>query len=1204
MPRPIMLYRDAVIQSLENRTLFSTYALASVAPFASPPSDALVMDSAGNLYGATTAGGTNGDGSIYEVSGGTNVAATLASFGGGSGGSTPIGPMAIDSTGDLFGVTAYGGANGLGSIYELPHGGTSIVTLTSFDGVNGATPGHAGVILDSSGDIFGATSGGGNTGGDGVVYELPHGSYMIDTLATFAGGDSGNPQGRLVLNSSGELFGTTRSVGGNGTVYEVAAGSGTITTLVTFNGSDGQYPSGVMVSDSAGDLFGTTQNGGAHNGGTVFEVPANTTNLVTLVSFDASRHPVNAGLVLDSSGNLFGTTSSDSINTDGTVFEVAHGTGTAVTLAALDLSIGQSPSALISDGAGGFFGVTQGGSGSVFRLTQSSTGPQATQNYLQVSSSSVAVGQSVTFTAYLSSATPLGEVPTGTVTFTNSDGAVLGTAMLDVTGTANLTLSSLAIGNYAVSASYGGDANSLSSSSAAQTVTVAADTYGPFSDSFAASSTRPAGTSLGVLPVESSPSDSWISSGADDFVFSSTTANTLTASDTGTDVARVYRALQSGTYTVAANLWPGTDSADPWVGVGFLDSGKDPATGDPLILRIQSAGQYELDAQGTGGSPVVLASGTLDASTWSASSPPRVDLTWNTAAGVATASINGVAIATNLDLSIAGANSSDVNSVGFFKQGGSDDSLAISNFNFGTNAEPSTTALIGQLDPTFGSGGLASNNLGFTQFVGSASDGAGTLVLGDAATGFAVARLDTDGSVDQTFGTHGIVSGSFGNATDTAAAITVLDDNTILVAGTANGSLFAVEHFSSTGAAIGSTVLNPFAAGSTDVAHAMAVAPDGTIYLAGQSNGDFAVAAIDETGAAVSSFGANGIATVDLGGDDDAYAVGVQSNGRVVLAGETTNSAGVGSVALARFRSDGTLDKSFHHGTVTSNFRGLDDGVDTIAFAKGGKIIVGGWSADSDTSCSTLLAEYTATGHLIKAFGGVVNVPLSGDTGVTQIAIDGQGNVDVAGKEIPGLGAFDGDTNVFVLRFNQKGKSIALQNDSPYIDLDATAGGTVPTGVLKAFETSGNGTLQLPASGNLNLLADAGGQTTEGSVIGSKVELQATFANKLPTKATAGKRLHIAIWLTENGNLPVKGQFNIAYSLAPDGLLIDAIAIHSATVNVSLKPNKHRVYRTTLTLPANLQGNYTLVAHFAGLSDLSVVSSVATSALIAITPGK
>ena len=234
--------RPAVIQPLEARMLFSTYTLSDVAAFSSPPADALVTDTAGHFFGTTTAGGFDSDGSIYEVDNGTVI--TLASFTGAAAGLTPAGPIAIDSAGDLFGTTVYGGANGLGTIFELVHNSGTINTLASFDGTDGATPGHAGVILDSAGDLFGATSGGGNTGGDGVVYELPNNSSTIAVLGTFAGGDSADPQGRLVLDSSGNLFGTTRSVGGNGTVFEVVANSNAITTLVTFNGSNGQYPHG------------------------------------------------------------------------------------------------------------------------------------------------------------------------------------------------------------------------------------------------------------------------------------------------------------------------------------------------------------------------------------------------------------------------------------------------------------------------------------------------------------------------------------------------------------------------------------------------------------------------------------------------------------------------------------------------------------------------------------------------------------------------------------------------------------------------------------------------------------------------------------------------------------------------------------------------------------------------------------------------
>ena len=1205
------LPRRALVQPLEPRTLFSTFALSDVASFTSAPSDALVENQAGTFFGTTPGGGANGAGSIYQVTS-SGVVTTLASFSGGGGaGSTPTGPIAIDSAGNLFGTTVYGGAGGEGAIYELPHGSGTITVLASFDGANGATPGHAGVILDPAGDLFGATSGGGNTGGDGVVYELPHGSSTIDVLATFAGGDSADPQGRLVRDSAGNLFGTTRSVGGNGTVYEVAAGSHTITTLATFNGTNGQYPTGVLLEDSSGNLFGTTQSGGANNGGTLFEVPAGGA-VVTVASLDASHNPIDSGLVIDTAGDVYGTTSSNPTNGDGSLFEVRAGTGTAVTLATFDGTLGSGPTALVSDGDNGLYGIATGGgansAGALFHLSQTSSGPQATTTALQVSNSTSVTGQSVTFTAIVAPPSANDETPAGTVSFT-ANGNFLGSATLSSNGEASLSTTALPIGDNTVIASYAGDDDSLNSDSPAVVVSVTSSSSSPFSDSFAASSSRAAGTSLGGSAVESSPSDTWITSGGG-FTFSTNNANTLNATDSGTDVARVYRSLASGSYTVAANLYPGTDPAGPYLGVGFLGGGNDPAAGDPLYFRIQTGGAYELDATGSSGAPTVLASGATPADTWSVTNPPRVDLTWNTAGDTASASINGVVVAADVNLStVTGLDSSDVNSVGFAKQGDSNATLAVSNFTFTSNAAVSTTQSIGNLDTTFGTAGVASSALGFTSFVGSAVQGSDTLVLGDVAGGFAIARLNADGSLDTTFGTGGITTATFGGTGDTAAAIAVLGDGSLFVAGTASGSAFAVERFDASGAAATLQVLPNFSPGSTDTVHAMAVAPGGTIYLAGQTVpaggvGSFAVAAVDESGAAVTGFAAAGEATVHFGSNASAYAVAVQSNGRVVVAGASGTS-----VALARLTTAGVLDKSFDRtGTAVTSVRGVGDAADSIAIAKNNAIVVGGYSASSSTSSDFLVIRYTAAGKVDKSFGrGPVITSLGQPSAVTQVAIDSAGDVVASGKTVASLTGFSGgDTNLAVARYNSKGAADATFGTAGHtiVDLGAiNSGSTVPNG-LSLFDTSGQGSLLL-AGNDIDLFGDANGSTGEAALIGSAADLSTAVTTVTPKAAVGGKKISVAIKLTDVGNVASTDALSIALSLTTDGQELGSIPSPVITASINLKPGKSKLYHEKITVPTGLRGSYFVSAVVSGVTDLNAANNTAASATaIAVTPTK
>ena len=149
-------------------------------------------------------------------------------------------------------------------MFELAQGSGTITTLASFNGTNGANP-YAGLIEDSSGNLFGTAYQGGASG-YGTVFELAQGSGTITTLASFNGTNGANPYAGLIKDSSGNLYGTANRGGTNGygTVFELAHGSGTITTLASFNGTNGLNPVAGLIEDSSGNLFGTPPQGGAY----------------------------------------------------------------------------------------------------------------------------------------------------------------------------------------------------------------------------------------------------------------------------------------------------------------------------------------------------------------------------------------------------------------------------------------------------------------------------------------------------------------------------------------------------------------------------------------------------------------------------------------------------------------------------------------------------------------------------------------------------------------------------------------------------------------------------------------------------------------------------------------------------------------------------------------------------------------------------
>ena len=342
----------------------------------SSPVDNLIMDSSGNLYGTARDGGAFSGGTVFELTHGSGTITTLASFKGPIG-AHPADALIMDNSGNLYGTTRDGGAFGDGTVFELAHGSGTITTLASFNGTDGADP-EAGLIMDSSGNLYGTTTGGGATS-NGTAFELAHGSGTITTLASFNDTNGADPSAGLIMDSSGNLYGTTTGGGAtsNGTVFELAQGSGTITTLASFNGTDGEAPEGALIMDSSGNLYGTTSRGGTSNDGTVFELAHGSGTITMLASFNGTNGSTPlAGLIMDSGGNLFGTAYDGGANGDGTVFELAHGSGKITTLASFNSTDGLGPYAsLIMDSSGNLYGTTSGGGlswGTVFKLAKGS----------------------------------------------------------------------------------------------------------------------------------------------------------------------------------------------------------------------------------------------------------------------------------------------------------------------------------------------------------------------------------------------------------------------------------------------------------------------------------------------------------------------------------------------------------------------------------------------------------------------------------------------------------------------------------------------------------------------------------------------------------------------------------------------------------------------------------------------------------------
>ena len=218
--------------------------------------------------------------------------AVLHSFGHGTDGAGPETELVIDSAGNLYGTTLIGGihdncggGHGCGTVFQLSprqDGAWTETVLYSFgNGTDGQNP-SAGLILDMSGNLYGTTAAGG-IHSKGTVFELSPregGGWTETVLHSFGSGtDGASPYATLTFDGAGNLYGTTLDGGihGRGTVFELSprqGGEWSETVLHSFgSGTDGSQPYGELVFDAGGDLYGTTTGGGSTGiGGTVFEL--------------------------------------------------------------------------------------------------------------------------------------------------------------------------------------------------------------------------------------------------------------------------------------------------------------------------------------------------------------------------------------------------------------------------------------------------------------------------------------------------------------------------------------------------------------------------------------------------------------------------------------------------------------------------------------------------------------------------------------------------------------------------------------------------------------------------------------------------------------------------------------------------------------------------------------------------------------------
>jgi len=352
----------------------------------------LLLDKKGNVYGTTSGGCHYGYGTAFELtpkSNGKWQESILHSFDrNGQDGYHSTAALILDESGDLYGTTQLGGAYGYGTVFELTpgSGGWTETVIFSFDLTDGCCP-SGGVVIGRGGSVFGA---------GGVAFKLTDQSdgWTENVLHRFNGkhGDGYGPYAAPILDGRGNLFGTTEYGGVQcgssscGTVYELspeADGKWKEHVLHRFHGRDGQFPGGALIMDASGDLYGTTVNGGSYLG-VVFKLTPEGNGRwreTVIYSFQSgtSGSDPGGGVVQDSAGNLYGTTIyGGSPNCDcGVVYKLSpkkNGKWKYTVLHTFVGSDGAQPDAnLILDDKGNLYGTAatggQYGDGVVFEVT-------------------------------------------------------------------------------------------------------------------------------------------------------------------------------------------------------------------------------------------------------------------------------------------------------------------------------------------------------------------------------------------------------------------------------------------------------------------------------------------------------------------------------------------------------------------------------------------------------------------------------------------------------------------------------------------------------------------------------------------------------------------------------------------------------------------------------------------------------------------
>lgn len=289
-----------------------------------------------------------------------------------------------------------------------------------------------------------------------------------------------------------------------------------------------------------------------------------------------------------------------------------------------------------------------------------------------------------------------------------------------------------------------------------------------------------------------------------------------------------------------------------------------------------------------------------------------------------------------------------------------------------------------------------------------------------AKSDFALARYNGDGTIDSAFGIGGWVSTTIGPGNDAISAIALQTNGDIVVAGSSGNSFAVARYLSATGAldpSFGAGGFVTASVGAVASGEAVAIGPDGKIVVAGTANNHFFVARFTVSGTIDTSFNLSGIAATSIGASDWGQGVAVQPDNKIVLAGYSDLGPSE-NFALVRYNISGTLDTSFNvTGKVHTDFlSNSNDQAHAVALQADGKIVVAGFTTAGGQSFGVL--RYNPNGSLDTTFGalGKAYTPVGSVNQARALAIQPTGKLVVAGTTGSG-----GNTDFAVVRYTQNG---------------------------------------------------------------------------------------------------------------------------------------------------------------------------------------